>query len=225
MEFFWDRDEALEAAGLSGVGDVAGERGGRAELLRRLGARGVPSTGRTHGPGDRVRQSRRGRGAGNPTWSCCVQPSGSKSSSTGGRPGRRSRSSSRPWGISGGRPAVPGTWARERRRGGGPRVGLVDPPRRQGSRYAWFHEPETPSKPPGCRSRRCRRRTLRSCVRHALAVYNTGDVDTFVDLFTDDGEMETDPGFPRAGRSAGASRSGALSPDCTKVGRAVARSP
>jgi hypothetical protein len=30
-------------------------------------------------------------------------------------------------------------------------------------------------------------------VRHALQAYNSGDVDAFVDLFTDDGEVETDP--------------------------------
>jgi ketosteroid isomerase-like protein len=40
-------------------------------------------------------------------------------------------------------------------------------------------------------------------VRHALAVYNTGDVDAFVDLFTDDGEVETDPRFPEGGTFSG----------------------
>ena len=33
VEFFWDHAEALEAAGLSGVGDVAGERRNRGALV------------------------------------------------------------------------------------------------------------------------------------------------------------------------------------------------
>ena len=40
-------------------------------------------------------------------------------------------------------------------------------------------------------------------VRHALDLYNTGDVDAFVDLFTDDGEVETDPRFPEGGTFSG----------------------
>jgi ketosteroid isomerase-like protein len=40
-------------------------------------------------------------------------------------------------------------------------------------------------------------------VRHALDLYNTGDVDAFVDLFTDDGEVETDPRFPERGTFSG----------------------
>ena len=40
-------------------------------------------------------------------------------------------------------------------------------------------------------------------VRHAFDVYNTGDVDAFVDLFTDDGEVETDPRFPEGGTFSG----------------------
>ncbi len=40
-------------------------------------------------------------------------------------------------------------------------------------------------------------------VRHALAVYNTGDVDAFVDLFTDDCELETDPRFSEGGTFSG----------------------
>ena len=40
-------------------------------------------------------------------------------------------------------------------------------------------------------------------VRHALAVYNAGDADAFVELFTDDCEMETDPRFPEGGTFSG----------------------
>src|SRR2546428_13436601 len=40
-------------------------------------------------------------------------------------------------------------------------------------------------------------------VRHALDLYNTGDVDAFVDLFTDDGEVETDRRFPEGGTVSG----------------------
>jgi ketosteroid isomerase-like protein len=40
-------------------------------------------------------------------------------------------------------------------------------------------------------------------VRHALDLYNAGDVDAFVDLFTDDGEVETDPRFPEGGTFSG----------------------
>jgi ketosteroid isomerase-like protein len=40
-------------------------------------------------------------------------------------------------------------------------------------------------------------------VRQAFDVYNTGDVDAFVDLFTDDGEAETDPRFPEGGTFRG----------------------
>jgi ketosteroid isomerase-like protein len=40
-------------------------------------------------------------------------------------------------------------------------------------------------------------------VRHALDAYNSGDVDAFVDLFTDDGEVETDPRFPEGGTFSG----------------------
>jgi ketosteroid isomerase-like protein len=40
-------------------------------------------------------------------------------------------------------------------------------------------------------------------VRHALDLFNTGDVDAFVDLFTDDGEVETDPRFPEGGTFSG----------------------
>jgi ketosteroid isomerase-like protein len=40
-------------------------------------------------------------------------------------------------------------------------------------------------------------------VRRALDAYNAGDVDAFVDLFTDDGEVETDPRFPEGGTFSG----------------------
>jgi ketosteroid isomerase-like protein len=40
-------------------------------------------------------------------------------------------------------------------------------------------------------------------VRRALDLYNAGDVDAFVDLFTDDGEVETDPRFPEGGTFSG----------------------
>jgi ketosteroid isomerase-like protein len=40
-------------------------------------------------------------------------------------------------------------------------------------------------------------------IRHALDLYNTGDVDAFVDLFTDDCELETDPRFPEGGTFSG----------------------
>jgi uncharacterized protein len=40
-------------------------------------------------------------------------------------------------------------------------------------------------------------------VRRAYDVYNSGDVDAFVDLFTDDGEVETDPRFPEGGTFSG----------------------
>jgi ketosteroid isomerase-like protein len=40
-------------------------------------------------------------------------------------------------------------------------------------------------------------------VRQAFDVYNTGDVDALVDLFTDHGEVETDPRFPEGGTFSG----------------------
>jgi ketosteroid isomerase-like protein len=40
-------------------------------------------------------------------------------------------------------------------------------------------------------------------VQHAIAVYNSGDADAFVDLFTDDCELETDPRFPEGGTFSG----------------------
>ncbi len=40
-------------------------------------------------------------------------------------------------------------------------------------------------------------------VRHAIDVFNAGDVDAFVDLFTDDGEVETDRRFPEGGTFSG----------------------
>jgi ketosteroid isomerase-like protein len=40
-------------------------------------------------------------------------------------------------------------------------------------------------------------------VRHALGLFNAGDVDAFVDLFTDDGEVETDPRFVEGGTFTG----------------------
>ena len=143
-------------------------------LLRRLGA-GRRSAGPVElmRPGDRVRRSRRGRGAGNPTRPCRVQQSGREGLRGVGDLADRSRSE---FTTLGDQVAVvlrvPGTRARERRRGGGPRVvrcgrfrdGKVvrDTP---GSTNR-----QTPSKPPGCRSRRCRRRTWRSFKRGARRV-------------------------------------------------------
>jgi ketosteroid isomerase-like protein len=39
--------------------------------------------------------------------------------------------------------------------------------------------------------------------RHFLDVYNAGDVDTYVDMFTDDVEAQTDPRFPEGGTFSG----------------------
>ena len=40
-------------------------------------------------------------------------------------------------------------------------------------------------------------------VRRAFELFNAGDVDAFADLFTDDGEVETDPRFPEGGTFSG----------------------
>jgi ketosteroid isomerase-like protein len=40
-------------------------------------------------------------------------------------------------------------------------------------------------------------------VRHALDAYNLATLDAFVDLFTDDCEVETDPRFPERGTFRG----------------------
>jgi len=60
-------------------------------------------------------------------------------------------------------------------------------------------------------------------VRQAVDVYNTGDVDAFVHLFTDDGEVETDPRFPEAGTFSGRESVTRFFAGRTKAGGAVAR--
>ena len=40
-------------------------------------------------------------------------------------------------------------------------------------------------------------------VRHFLGIYNTGDVDAYVDLLTEDVEVQTDPRFPEGGTFVG----------------------
>ena len=40
-------------------------------------------------------------------------------------------------------------------------------------------------------------------VRRADELFNSGELDAFADLFTDDGEVETDPRFPEGGTFSG----------------------
>ena len=59
-----------------------------------------------------------------------------------------------------------------------------------------------PSKPPGCRSRRCRRRTWRSCDARFEA-WNAGDMDALRELYDPDIIVRTPEGWPEPGPYVG----------------------
>ena len=161
VEYFWDHAEALEAAGLTGVGDVAGERGDRQarrgstgrrrRFLENLDPESMASTFRA---GRRRRRPISGF-EGVRAWlrDVCDAFDEFKSSSGVHRRRRRvvvARSPSR------------GREGQRRRDRAG--VGCVCDVR-DGKiiRLEPTWTTTKPSKPPGSRSRRCRRRTWRSC--------------------------------------------------------------
>ena len=157
-------DEALKAAGLRGVGDVAGERGDRAGRCIERFERGDWTRWRTADPDfemvlDDGRFPEPGTYRG-------LESRAAASDESGGL-GRLRDSRTRV--IDAGEHVVVLLRLHGAAAGSGIEVtrdasDVCHLPRRQGRAPVPYydHEPK-PSKPPGCRSRRCRRRTWRSC--------------------------------------------------------------
>ena len=156
-----------------GVGDVAGERGDRAAILSSASTGGDIGASSFDAARRRVRAVERRR---RPT------PVSTTRLASTDRRGLRSRAGASTIEESS-TPAT--TWssipcARPRRKRAASKLSRVtwrsDAPRRQVVRICRYRDDEPkPSKPPGCRSRRCRRRTWRSCGAAYEALRPRGD--------------------------------------------------
>ena len=166
LRAYLDRGEALEADEAVAVGDVAGERGDRAERFQRsltgrlrvllLGPRrwcrvGQPAVrGQT---GNETRNRRVPRGTRSDAGKLRGYPAQGRRSVRSGRD-RRGRYRA----LDGGRGRAAGCPA------GNSLLLCAGPPKRQGRPLRVVsRRKQKPSQPQGCRSRRCRRRTWRSC--------------------------------------------------------------
>ena len=89
---------------------------------------------------------------------------------------------------------------------------ISDAPRRQDPRYTRrFSDRTKPSKPPGCRSRRCRRRTWRSCAG-PTRLSSRGDKRCRLNLFAPDvGDGLRHAGLPGSPRCLGGRGTGVYS--------------
>ena len=85
-------------------------------------------------------------------------------------------------------------------------------------RVTLYQEQRKPSKPPGCRSRRCRRRFPVGDDPGRFDAFNRGDYDAWVAVYDEDVEFSTLPRLRTPARFAAMPEYGHGSPSCRRLG-------